>query len=34
MIDRKIIEGLLHGKDDGVYYDELERQAKMTEGPK
>jgi len=29
-----MIEGLLHEKDDGVYYDELERQDKMTEGPK
>jgi hypothetical protein len=34
VLDRKIIEGLLLKKDDGVYYDELERQAKMTEGPK
>jgi hypothetical protein len=32
--DRKIIEGLLPKKDDGVYYDELEWKAKMTEGPK
>ena len=32
--DRKIIEGLSPKKDDGVYYDEPERQVKMTEGAK
>jgi len=29
-----MIEGLLPEEEDGVSYDELERQAKMTEGPK
>jgi hypothetical protein len=31
-VDRRILERLLHEKDEGVYYDELERQAKMREG--
>ena len=34
VVDRKIIGGFLHEKEDGVYDDELEGQAKMTEGPK
>jgi len=28
-----MIEALLHEEDDGVYYDKLERQAKMAESP-